>query len=374
MVSLAAGVAAGRGSDAPTAAATLAVALAFNPSRRGLQAAVDRRFARVRYEALRQVSAFLAELRAGRAEPETVGAVLGDALGDDSLELRYWLDETAEYVDARGAQAAVDPLDARARTMIERAGTPVAVVLHDPRFDEQPYLLTGVFEAAGLAIEVARLQVELRQRIEEIEASRGRIVSATYEERRRIERDLHDGVQPRLVSAGLRLREIQRGMPSNADDRALDGAVAEIRQAIDDLRELARGVRPSQLDHGLAPALQELAQRTALPVTVRATPERFSREIESAAYFIASEGLTNAVKHSGAANVALAVTRIDENVVVSVSDNGVGGAVAGPGSGLAGLADRVEAHGGTFRLQSSPATGTRLTVELPAARLPQHQH
>jgi signal transduction histidine kinase len=133
------------------------------------------------------------------------------------------------------------------------------------------------------------------------------------------------------------------------------------------LRELARGVRPSQLDDGLAPALAELAGRSGLPVSVEATAERFASALEAAAYFVASEGLTNAVKHAQASSVALSAARENGSLVITITDDGVGGAAPAPGSGLAGLADRVHTQGGTLQLESAPGMGTRLTVELPCA-------
>ena len=202
-----------------------------------------------------------------------------------------------------------------------------------------------------------------------MEASRARIVAAGYEERRRIERDLHDGAQQRLVSVGLTLRHAQHELGAHSDGirLILDGAVAEIGDAIAELRELARGVRPSQLDDGLASALGELAGRTALPVNVEATPERFPSALEAAAYFVATEGLTNAVKHAQASSVAVSAARENGSLVITITDDGVGGAAAAPGSGLSGLADRVHAQGGTLKLDSAPGKGTRLTVELPCA-------
>jgi signal transduction histidine kinase len=362
-------VAVGRGSAWTTAGATLAVALAFRPFRSRVQNVVDRRFNRARYDGRRRVEGFLSDLRAGHAAPEAIEGVLADALGDAQLELRFWLPEGEVYVDARGRAVIDSPEDTRAQTPVRRGGLPLAMVLHDAALDERPDLLESVVEAAGLAIEIARLRVELRRQLDEVEASRARIVAAGYEERRRIERDLHDGAQQRLVSVGLTLRHAHHelGAGSNGIGGILDGAVAEIGDAIAELRELARGVRPSQLDDGLASALGELAGRTALSVNVEATAERFPSALEAAAYFVASEGLTNAVKHAHASSVAVSAARENGSLVISITDDGVGGAAPAPGSGLAGLADRVHAQGGTLRLDSTPGMGTRLTVELPCA-------
>ena len=230
----------------------------------------------------------------------------------------------------------------------------------------RPDLLRPLVGAAGLAIEIVRLRIGLRRQVDEVAASRARIVAAGDTERRRIERDLHDGAQQRLVSIGLALRHAQHELGEDAAARAtLDAAIAELADAIRELRELARGLRPAQLDAGLGPALQELASRASLPVEVRATAERFPRPVEAAAYFIACEGLTNAAKHAHATNVVLSAERRNGSLLVSVADDGVGGATPSEGSGLSGLYDRVGAHGGRLRIESGPDAGTRLIAELP---------
>ena len=225
-----------------------------------------------------------------------------------------------------------------------------------------------MLDAGALAVEIARLRVELRRQLGEVEASRARIVAAAEDERHRMERDLHDGAQQRLVSIGLALRHAQHALGPAGDPevvRTLDGAVAQVTVAIDELRELARGLRPAQLDAGLGPALRELASRAPLPVEVDADGDRFPTHVETAAYFIACEGLTNAVKHAHATEVRLRTRHTGRSLVVSVADNGVGGAVARNGSGLTGLSDRVAAHGGTLRIDSGQGHGTTLIAELP---------
>jgi signal transduction histidine kinase len=361
------GTALGSGSAWATAGATLAVAAAFRPLRARVQDAVDRRFSRARYDARHRIARFLEELRAGRAAPEAVESVLREVLSDPGLELRFWLPESELHVDARGRPVEDPPEDGRERTPVQRAGVPLGIVLHNPPPVERADLLEEVVAAAGLAIEIARLRVELRRQLEEVEASRARIVSAGYEERRRIERDLHDGAQQRLVSIGLALRHAQHELaPASATaSSALEGAVQEITLAIEELRELAHGVHPAQLDAGLAPALRELAGRCPVPVEVKAGAERFSDDVEAAAYFIACEGLTNAVKHANASRVCLSAERANGKLVVAITDDGVGGASQARGSGLRGLSDRVEAHSGTLRLESPAGSGTTLIAELP---------
>ena len=368
MTTLLLGTALGRGSVWTTAGATLAVAVAFRPLRARVQDAVDRRFSRARYEALRRISGFLDDLRAGRAAPEAIEGLLRELVCDPRLELRFFLAESELYVDARGMPADDAAEDVRQRTPIERAGVPIGVVVHERASPERPDLLPRLVEAGGLAIEIARLRVELRRQLAEVEASRARIVAAGYEERRRIERDLHDGAQQRLVSIGLAMRHAQHELGDGSPGRAgqtLDGAVEELSVAIDELRELARGLPPAQLDAGLAPALRELASRAPLPVEVRATAARLAPGVEAAAYFIACEGLTNAVKHARASKVVLSAAQDNGALVVSVADDGVGGAARGEGSGLSGLSDRVAAQGGTLSIESRVGEGTTLTAELP---------
>jgi len=266
------GVALGSGSAPATGAATLAIALAFRPLRARLQDGVDRRFNRARYDALHRVAAFLEDVRAGTAAPEGVEQLLRDVLGDPRLELRFLLPEGG-YVDVRGGPAFDAPGDARERTSIDRAGTRLGIVLHDPGAQERPKLLRRVVESAGLAIEIARLRTELRRQLDEVAASRARIVAAGDAERRRIERNLHDGAQQRLVSIGLALRHAQHELgPEAAARRTLEGALAEIGDAIGELRELARGLRPAQLDAGLSPRCR--SSRAGRRCPWRSTPRR----------------------------------------------------------------------------------------------------
>jgi signal transduction histidine kinase len=365
-ISLLLGVALGAGSTLPTAAATLAVALAFRPLRSRVQILVDRRFDRARYEGLRTVEGFLEDLRAGRAAPEATGGVLAEALGDPDLELFFWLPDAELHVDASGRAVDELPAAGRAVTPVRRGTLKLASAVHDRALSEQPNLLESVIAAAGLAIEVARLRVEVRRQLAEVEASRARIVTVGYEERRRLERDLHDGAQQRLVSIGLSLREIQHQLPPELPAATeLDASVGELSEAIDELRELARGVRPAGLDDGLAPALRELAARSSLRTRVDATDERFPDSLETAAYFVASEALANAAKHARASAASVSAVRRDGRLMVCVRDDGVGGAQPSAGSGLLGMSDRVAALGGTVNVDSPRGGGTTVTAALP---------
>jgi signal transduction histidine kinase len=363
------GAAIGSGSAWTTAGATLAAALAFRPLRTRVQDVVDRSFSGARYAALRRVEGFLEELRAGRSEPEEIEELVREIVADGTLRLLYLLPESGIYTDARGVQVDVSTTVGR-QIPLERAGERLGLIVHDLTDEARLTLLRQVVEASGLAIEIARLRAELRRQLAEVEASRRRIVAAAHEERRRIERDLHDGAQQRLVSIGLALRHAEHELDSSTTGearRSLEAAVSEIALAIGELRSLAQGLPPSQLDAGLAPAFAELARRSPVAVEVRATAERFPRDLEAAAYFIGAEAITNAVKHASATQITLAAERLDGRLVLSVGDDGIGGADPVRGSGLAGLIDRVHAAGGTLRIDSRRGSGTTLTAELPCA-------
>ena len=364
---LLAGILIGRHSPWAIAIGTLTVAVAFGPVRRRVQDNVDRRFNRARYEAVQRVTRFVDDVRAGRAAPEDIEAVLRSALAVDNLELRFFLPDANGPVNVRG-QPVTGHADADAiRCPITQDGRTVGVVAAGAR-DEAGALLPVLVHAGALAIEIARLRLELQRQLEEVEASRARLATAADEERRRLERDLHDGAQQRLVSIGLALRHAQHALRCEAPGdatRTLDGAVAEVAVAIDELRELARGIRPAHLEAGLGPALRELARRAPVRVEIAAANDRFAPDIEAAAYFTAAEGLTNAVKHAHAGSIAVRADRVGDNLVVSVTDDGAGGAEPRDGSGLRGLSDRVTAHGGTLSIVSPPGRGTTLTAEFP---------
>jgi signal transduction histidine kinase len=204
---------------------------------------------------------------------------------------------------------------------------------------------------------------------EELAASRARLVAAADSERRRLERNLHDGAQQRLVGLALALREVEAELDTDVESarQVLAGARRELAQALEDLRELARGIHPAVLsERGLGPALEMLAARTPLPVTVAAVPEaRLPEAAEAAAYFLVAEALTNVVKHARATHATVEVTRSDGRARIAVHDDGVGGAAVEEGSGLRGLMDRVEALGGSLELASENGAGTTVVGEIP---------
>jgi signal transduction histidine kinase len=357
-----------RGSPWITAAATLAAAVAFSPLRRWIQRGMDRQFRRARYNAFGRVDSYLEELRAGRAAPQDLPTVLREVLDQPDLDIVYVLADTDVCLNVHGEMAILANHDGQVQTRIQRNGVPLAIALHRPlAATDDDTLMNQVLGRAGLALEIGRLQAEVAHQLAEVTASRARIVAAGYEERRRLERDLHDGAQQRLVSLGLELRHIQHELGDNPASRTLDAAVTQVADIISDLRSLANGVRPAMLDNGLGFALRELAARTPLPVDLQIDAQRYPPDLESTAFFVACEAMTNAVKHSGASTVALRACRVDGQLVLTIQDDGSGGAAATNGSGLAGLADRVAAHGGRIVLTSPPGHGTTLTAELPCA-------
>jgi signal transduction histidine kinase len=355
----------GARSPSATAGATLTVAAAFLPLRRRLQDVVDRRFRRARYDALARVDAFLDDLRAGRCAPEALEPLLRDLLPSPGLSLRYVLP---------GATLPEAP-NGHTQTLVQRAGTLLAVVTQPSTNAEDgpgaAQLRAAVLERAGLAVEIGRLQAVVTDQLAEVVASRARIVAAGHEERRRLERDLHDGAQQRLVSVGLALRHAQHQLGESPVTATIEQAVEQVGAAIVDLRELANGVRPAQLDGGLDVALRELARRSPLPVELRMDGRpgagRYPADVEATAYFVACEALTNAVKHAAATTVRLHAREDDGALVLTVQDDGAGGAQIERGSGLRGLVDRVSAQGGQLLLDSALGTGTTVVARLPCA-------
>jgi signal transduction histidine kinase len=297
---------------------------------------------------------------------------LAEALEDSSLSLAYWLPERGAYVDPEGRPVELPgPGSGRIATEIEQGGAPLAVIVHDESLAEERDLVRAVGGAAALTLENERLAAELRARIEELRASRARIVQATDDERRRLERDLHDGAQQRLVALALNLRLAQSALEDDpATARELLGdAIDELSEATAELRELARGIHPAILtDRGLDAALAALAGRASVPVELRALPEeRLAAPVESTAYFVVAEALTNVSRYAQASHAEVEIGQANGTLVVEVRDDGVGGADARLGSGLRGLADRVAAVDGRLLVTSPSGDGTTVRAEIPCA-------
>lgn len=306
------------------------------------------------------------------AAPGDLRDALARALRDPSLALAYWLPDGNRYVDVDGRLFELPAAsESRAVSVAERDGRRIAALVHDPALLEEPELVQSVCAAAALALENERLQAELRARLEELRASRERIVEAADDERRRIERNLHDGTQQRLVSISMALGLAEAKLES---DPAAAGAVfGEARQglsaALEELRELSHGIHPAILsERGLVAALDELALRATLPVELDvADCDGLPEQVEAAAYYVVSEGLANVAKYAHATSARVRVHAGHGEVVVEVADDGIGGADAGRGSGLRGLTDRVEALGGRLWLSSPPGQGTIVRAEIPCA-------
>ena len=308
----------------------------------------------------------LGEVRSG-----TLRDALARALGDPTLEVGYWLPASGSYVNAAGRPLDMTTNPGRRITPIALDGQPVAALVHDSAVLEDRALLDAVASAARLAASNARLQAEVRAQVGELTASRRRLLRAGDEERRRLEQRLHDSAERRLSGLARELEEsaVRVGAESEARMR-VRRAEEHLALTLGELRELAAGLHPRVLSQrGLAGALAVLAERCPVPVDVAASDLSLPSEIEAAAYFVCSEALANVAKYASASRVAVSVRAEDGRVTVAVVDDGRGGAQIGRGSGLRGLADRVEALGGALRLDSPPGRGTRLEAELPSGNV-----
>jgi hypothetical protein len=294
------------------------------------------------------------------AEP-TLRARIARSVGDPSLELGFWDPARRGYVDEAGR--ALEPPRAPSRRVLlsidDEAGEPAARVVHDPAVLGEPMLAEAMTAALRVAVANLRLRRQVRTKVDEVAASRRRLVEAADTERRRLERELREGAEPQLELISALIASCGPGFDELGRD--LDAVRAE-------LSELAIGIHPRTLtESGLAAALTELAERSPFAVEVSTTREALPGPMAAAAYFVCSEGLANAAKHSAASRVRLTARRIERTLVVEVVDDGLGGADPAVGAGLRGLADRVEALGGSLRIDSTPAAGTRLIARLPVA-------
>ena len=306
----------------------------------------------------------------GDPEPPDLRDALAHALRDPSLDLAYWLPDFQTYVDLQGRPVKLPDDPDRTATLIERDGGHVAALLHDRALGDEQQLLEAAGAAAGMSLENARLQAELRARVDELSGSRARVIEAGQRERQRLERNLHDGAQQRLIALSLRLSMLERRLPAEPTlKRELDTARHEIALSLEELRDVARGIHPAVLSgHGLTVAVESLAARAPLPVRlVLDVPGRLPERVEVAAYYVVSEGLANVAKHARAARATVSLERQRGRLVVEVLDDGVGGADTERGSGLRGLADRVEALGGRLRVWTPLGGGTRVQAEIPCA-------
>lgn len=300
-------------------------------------------------------------------EPATLRARLARALGDNSLELAYRVGDG--YVDEVGRPFTLpQPEGDRAVTPIDTDGELVAVLVHDRTVLDDTALLEGVAVATRLALANARLQAEVRARVDQLATSRRRIVEAADTQRRQLEQELREGTEQRLAAVMDHVAAIEHEVDETHARKILADVRRELEVASAELAELARGIHPAALTNGgLRAALPELASRVPVPVEVRVDAGRVPAAAEAAVYFVCSEALTNVAKHGAASRVQLDVKLAGDGIAVTIVDNGVGGADSRRGSGLRGLADRVEALGGRLRVESPPGRGTRIFAEIPTA-------
>ncbi|MFJ6695235.1 histidine kinase [Streptomyces sp. NPDC091272] len=293
-------------------------------------------------------------------DEDRLRTVLGRVLGDPGLRLGLWREEQGGYVDGTGGSVRGE---GPGRTRVDSSrGTPLAVLHHDPALDDDRELL----EAVGAALRLALENVWLRTQAKEVTS---RIVRAADAERGRLERDLHDGAQARLVFALMALRRVDKGLADHPDPslrRSVGEAEQSLTLALEELRGIAHGIHPAVLTReGLGPALTALAQQAAVPVVVAAEPRRYDPVVESTAYFTVCEALANATKHARAKAVSVTARQSGDRLVVETVDDGVGGADTARGSGLRGLADRLAAVDGILHVDSPAGGGTRIRAELP---------
>jgi signal transduction histidine kinase len=309
-------------------------------------------------------------VRLPQSEPEQLRDLLATALGDPSLRIGYVRVDGSDLVDLEGRPLVVPP--GQAVTVVEREGRRVAALVHDPALREDRHVLRAVTSAVALELDNQRLAAEVRAQLAEVRASRARIVAAGDEQRRRVERDLHDGAQQRLVTVALVLR-LARQRAERATDpdpelaRLLDRGAEGLEDALAELRELARGIHPAVLSEArLVPALRALAGRSPVPVEVDADDlPPLPAPVEATAYFVAAEAVTNALKHANATTIRITL-RCGEVLDLTITDDGVGGADLLRGTGLLGLRDRVSALDGELTVHSGLGTTVRATLPVEA--------
>jgi signal transduction histidine kinase len=297
--------------------------------------------------------------------------LLAQALRDPTLSLIYWLPQYGSWADQDGNATTIPEQDSgRSVTFVKQNGEQIAALVYDAALGEEPELVEAVSAAAGIALENGRLEAELRAQLRELQGSRSRVVQAQQNERRRLERNLHDGAQQRLVALALELGLLaERADNDPGTQDRLKHARSEVAESLDELRDIARGLHPAVVSgHGLAIALESLAAATPFEVQLKTDGlPRLPEQLEVAAYYVVSESLTNAAKHAQADRVTVEVGITDYTLIVEIVDNGIGGADSERGTGLRGLADRIEALNGRLRVWSPGGKGTRVRAEIPCA-------
>jgi signal transduction histidine kinase len=328
---------------------------------------------------IRNITGLTAQISVG-ADVSAVRYALRSTLHDPTLDVLDLSAPTPDPADAGkptaggddgGASAAVAALDAQPPDRLvefirTETGTPIAVVIADPALARYRGLFDSAVQTSGLALKHAQLQARAaRDKLEQVRASRARIIEAGLAERRRLERDLHDGVQQHLLGLAARLTAAMTRTTDPQATAAFNQAREGLKEVLAELRDLAHGIHPAMLSQsGLTAALEEVAERLPLQVRVTAPSTRSGAVVEATAYFVACEALTNVVKHAKA-NSATVTVRIDESQLdMEIADDGVGG-IRQAGRGLANISDRVSALDGEVAIDSPPGKGTRLVVKIP---------
>lgn len=348
------------------------------PRDAGVVLAVTRTYAAAAVSAAFVVSAFQLALARGvvgelateltrSATVERVRDALRRALADPTLDVWYWVPEQQGYVDDQGEVRS--PNEGQDRCVVDvvtNDGRPMALVRTDPALQRHRTLLDSAVAVSRLAIENAQLQASLRAQLLAVREARARLMRGGLEQRRQLERDLHDGAQQRLLAVNMRLSAIGRATDDDATAQAVESARHELLQALEELRNLAHGLYPAALSHwGLEIALEAVIGRLPLPVHANIPPSRWPPDVESAAYLITCEALSNACKHAGPCTVKLDISQRGQDLVIDITDDGVGSPNLNTGRSLSAIRDRVDAMGGHVFVDSAPGAGTRLVAEIP---------
>ena len=342
----------GAGSDLGPAAAAFVTALALLPLHRALAGVVGRVVDHDRFVAVAAVQQFAADVRAGRRAPEEVETVLREAQGDPGV--RVALSRPDGWTDLHG-----HPVDEPSGFDLEAGGDTIARISLGWESARARRRIADLARAAWVSIEVSRLRLGLNEALDEVQASRARLVDAAATERKRLERELHDGAQQRIIATGMRLRSLQRRLDPT-DSAEVDTAIGELEATVAELRQLAQGVRPSRLDDGLGPALEGLLATSPLPVDLRIDSLPETDEARTlTAYLVTSEAITNALKHAHAGRIGVRLGALGPQLRIEVSDDGVGGV---PDGGLTALRDRVASVGGRLQVHSPIGGGTTITA------------
>ncbi len=339
-----------------TGAAAFATALVLMPAYRWSHRWSAALFDRERTVLLGAVRDFAADVHLGNREPEEVQVVLRRLLRDPGLRVGLAMPGHGGLVDPSGV-----PTDVRADVVLRAGEAAIGAVELTRPSTRQRRLAQEAARTCWSAFESARLRAGLRSALAEVEASRERLEVAASTERRRLERDLHDGAQQTLLAIGIRLRSAQAGLLSGSPEHHdVEVAITQLAETVSELRRISQGIRPARLDDGLGPALGALRDSTPIPLTLRVDPaldgEMLDETLAQTAYFVAAEAVANTLKHAHASTISVEIVRRDGRAVVRVQDDGIGG--VDPIGGLTALRDRVASLGGSLSLVSPPGGGT----------------